>query len=48
MAAVTPLTDKAIRAALAKAQKEGKALRVADSAGLLIEARPTGAAPAVP
>ncbi|WP_395699931.1 tyrosine-type recombinase/integrase [Aquabacterium sp.] len=36
------LTDKAIRAALLQAQREDRALRVADGDGLVLEARPTG------
>jgi integrase len=43
MAATPTLTDKAIRATLSKAQKDGKPLRIADGGGLLLEARPTGA-----
>lgn len=44
MAPTPPLTDKAIRAALGKAQKEGTALRLPDSDGLRLDVQPTGAA----
>jgi integrase len=44
MAPTPPLTDKAIRAALGKAQKDGTALRLPDSDGLRLDVQPTGAA----
>lgn len=44
MAANLPLSDKAIRAALGKAQKDGTPLRLPDSDGLRLDVQPTGAA----
>jgi len=43
MAASDLLTDKAIRAALKVATTEGKARKVSDGAGLVLDVRPTGA-----
>lgn len=43
MASASTLTDKAVRAAITKAEREAKPVRVADGGGLLLEARPTGA-----
>lgn len=42
MAASDKLTDKAIKAALKAAADVGKARKISDGAGLLLEARPTG------
>lgn len=42
MAAIDPLSDKAIRAELKAAQKAGKSTKVSDGAGLVLDARPTG------
>lgn len=42
MAIVSPLTDKAIRAAISKAQKDGAPLRLTDSDGLRLDVQPTG------
>jgi integrase len=43
MAASDLLTDKAIKAALKAAEVAGKARKLSDGAGLVLEARPTGA-----
>lgn len=43
MAATELLSDKAIRGALKAAAESGKARKVSDGGGLLLEARPTGA-----
>ena len=43
MAAINTLDDKTIKAALKKAKAAGKALKLSDGAGLVFEARPTGA-----
>lgn len=43
MAATDTLTDKAIKAAIKAAVAAGKARKISDGAGLLLEARPTGA-----
>lgn len=43
MAATDTLTDKAIKAALRVAEREGKARKMSDGAGLVLDARPTGA-----
>lgn len=43
MSATNTLTDKGIRAALAKAMKGGRSLKLPDGAGLVFEALPTGA-----
>lgn len=43
MPAIETLRDKAIRAALKAAVSEGKARKLSDGGGLLIEVRPTGA-----
>jgi hypothetical protein len=42
MAATELLSDKAIRAALKSAAESGKARKVSDGGGLVLEARPTG------
>ena len=43
MAATDTLSDKAIRAALKAAKESGKARKISDGGGLVLEARPTGA-----
>lgn len=43
MAATDTLSDKAIRAALKMAAESGKARKISDGGGLVLEARPTGA-----
>ncbi len=43
MAAIDLLTDKAVKAALKAAADSGKARKLSDGAGLVLEARPTGA-----
>lgn len=43
MAAVHTLDDKTIKAALKKAATDGKAAKLSDGGGLVLEARPTGA-----
>lgn len=43
MAATDTLSDKAIRAALKAATEAGKARKISDGGGLVLEARPTGA-----
>ena len=43
MAASDLLSDKAIRAAIKTAETEGKARKVSDGAGLVLDVRPTGA-----
>jgi integrase len=43
MAAIDLLTDKTIKAALKAAEVSGKARKLSDGAGLVLEARPTGA-----
>ena len=43
MAATDTLSDKAIRAALKTAAEAGKARKISDGGGLVLEARPTGA-----
>jgi len=43
MAAINLLSDKTIKAALKAAAEGGKARKLSDGAGLLLEARPTGA-----
>ena len=43
MAASDLLTDKAIKAALKAAEMSGKARKLSDGAGLVLDARPTGA-----
>jgi integrase len=43
MAASDTLSDKAVKAALKAAQASGKARKLSDGAGLVLEARPTGA-----
>ena len=43
MAASDLLTDKTIKAALKAAAEAGKARKLSDGAGLVLEARPTGA-----
>lgn len=43
MAASDLLSDKAIRAAIKAAEAEGKARKVSDGAGLVLDVRPTGA-----
>ena len=43
MATLDTLSDKTIRAALARARKTGKAEKLSDGGGLHLEARPTGA-----
>lgn len=43
MAASDLLSDKAIRAAIKAAETEGKARKVSDGAGLVLDVRPTGA-----
>lgn len=43
MAATDTLSDKAIRAALKLAVAEGKARKISDGGGLVLDARPTGA-----
>ena len=42
MAATETLSDKAIRAALKAAVDAGKARKISDGGGLVLEARPTG------
>ena len=44
MAASDKLTDKAIKAALKAAAAEGKARKVSDGAGMVLDVRPTGSA----
>ena len=43
MAATDLLTDKAVKAAIKAATEAGKARKLSDGAGLVLEARPTGA-----
>ena len=43
MATINKLSDKTIKAALKKAASEGAARKLSDGAGLVLEARPTGA-----
>lgn len=43
MAASDLLSDKAIRAALKRAQDEGNARKISDGGGLVLDVRPTGA-----
>lgn len=43
MATINKLSDKTIKAALKKAAAEGAARKLSDGAGLVLEARPTGA-----
>jgi len=43
MPAINLLSDKAIRAAIKRAAEEGKARKISDGGGLVLDARPTGA-----
>ena len=42
MAAINTLSEKAIRAALKAAVDAGKARKISDGGGLVLQARPTG------